>query len=233
MTDLGLTIAPVSNQLNADDLQTGPRTVTITKVSANPSSAEQPIAVSFKGDEGKPYLPCKVMRRVMVNVWGRDGNTYPGRSMTLYRDDKVRFGGLAVGGIRISHMSGIDKDVTMALTETRGNKKPFTVKPLKTESAAPTEPAQPRMKISEWLAQHAALFEACEADVDITAIMTVPLFETVRVKLTGAALEQLDAMIVKARARIASVAAAKAGVAEVANAEERSVAATNDEIPFS
>jgi hypothetical protein len=42
---------------------------------------------------------------------------------------------LEVGGIRISHMSHIDRDVVMALTEKKGSKKPFTVKPLKMEQA--------------------------------------------------------------------------------------------------
>lgn len=130
MTDLRNTIMPKSDQLNADDLIGTTRTITITKVSANPESAEQPISISFEGDGGKPYRPCKSMRRVMVNVWGPDGNSYVGHGMTLYRDDKVVFGGVAVGGIRISHMSHIPKDVTMALTATRANRKPFTVKPL-------------------------------------------------------------------------------------------------------
>lgn len=130
MTDVGSTIAPKSDQLNADDLIAGPRTVRITKVSANPSTAEQPIAVNYEGDNGKPYYPCKSMRRVMVSLWGRDGANYVGKSMTLYRDAAVKFGGMDVGGIRISHMSDIDGQATLALTATRGSRKPYVVKPL-------------------------------------------------------------------------------------------------------
>ena len=70
------------------------------------------------------------MCRVMVSAWGADSKNYVGRSMTLYRDPTVKWGGMAVGGIRISHMSDIDGDMTMALTVTRANKKPYTVKPL-------------------------------------------------------------------------------------------------------
>lgn len=135
MTDLSLTIAPKSDQLNADDLIAGPLTIRVTRVSACPDSAEQPVAISFEGDNGKPYKPCKSMRRVLVQVWGKDGASYPGRAMTLYRDAEVQFGGLKVGGIRISHMSGIEKPVTMALTATRANRKPYTVKPLVVEQA--------------------------------------------------------------------------------------------------
>jgi hypothetical protein len=134
MTDMMPTIIPKSDQLNADDLLGRPITIKITKVAANPTSAEQPIAVSFEGDGGKPYMPCKSMRRVMVNVWGPNGNEYVGRSLTLFRDDKVMFGGLAVGGIRISHMSDITAPVTMALTATRANRKPFTVQPMPKEA---------------------------------------------------------------------------------------------------
>lgn len=129
MIDMRPTVIPKSDQLNADSLIGGPKTIKVTKVSLLPE-ADQPIAISFEGDDGKPYKPAKSMRRVMVNIWGPDGNTYIGRSMTIYRDDKVMFGGVNVGGIRISHMSHIDAPVTMALTVARANRKPFTVHPL-------------------------------------------------------------------------------------------------------
>lgn len=135
MTDLSLTIAPKSDQLNADDLIGGAKTIRITKVSACPGSVEQPIAISFEGDNDKPFKPCKSMRRVFVQIWGKDGNQYTGRHVTLFRDPRVQFGGLAVGGIRISHMSEIDKDITVILTETKKSRKPFTVKPLVAEAA--------------------------------------------------------------------------------------------------
>ena len=136
MTDLSQTIAPRSDQMNADDLIGGPRTITVTKVSQT-SNPEQPIAVSYEGDNGKPYKPGLSMRRVLVRVWGNDGNAYAGRRMTLYRDDKVRFGGVDVGGIRISHMSDIDSTVTMALTDKKGSRKPHRVEPLQNQTSAP------------------------------------------------------------------------------------------------
>lgn len=130
MTDLSQTIAPKSDQLNADDLIGGTtKTIRVTKVSLV-ASPDQPIAINFEGDQGKPYKPCKSMRRVLVQIWGKDGNAYVGRSLTLFRDDKVKFGGMDVGGIRISHMSHIDSAVTMALTATKASRKPYTVKPL-------------------------------------------------------------------------------------------------------
>lgn len=123
------TIAPKSDQLSADDfIGKHPKTIKITKVSI--VKGEQPATFNYEGDEGKPYKPGLSMRRVIIHGWGDDATKYVGRSLTLYRDEKVRFGGMDVGGIRISHMSHIDHGFTLALTATRANKKPFTVKPL-------------------------------------------------------------------------------------------------------
>lgn len=129
MTDMMQTVIPKSDQLNFDDLSAG-RTLTIKIAKVSGKSGDQPIAVNYEGDNGKPYYPCKSMRRVLIHNWGGNGTEYVGRSLTLYGDPTVKFGGLEVGGIRISHMSHINKEVTMALTATKASRKPFTVKPL-------------------------------------------------------------------------------------------------------
>lgn len=129
MTDLSATIEPKSDQLNADDLIAGPRTITVTRVTGGGGN-EQPVSIHFDGDKGKPYKPCKSMRRVMVLLWGKDGATYTGRSMTLYRDATVQFGGDSVGGIRISHMTHIEGEHQLMLTATRGKRAPYMVRPL-------------------------------------------------------------------------------------------------------
>lgn len=132
------TIIPKSDQLNADDL-IGGKTITIAITGIDIKMDEQPVSIHFEGDGGKPYRPGKSMRRVLVNVWGPDANVYVGRRLTLYRDDGVKFGGMEVGGIRISHMSHLDKPMTMALTATKAQRRPFTVKPL-AEKAQPAAP---------------------------------------------------------------------------------------------
>lgn len=129
MSNMLPTIIPKSDQLNADDL-IGGRTLTIKITKVSILAGEQPVALSYEGDSGKPYKPGKSMRRVLVSVWGSDANKYIGRSLTVYRDEKVKFGGDAVGGIRISHMSDIAEPVTIALTATRTSRKPFTIRPL-------------------------------------------------------------------------------------------------------
>jgi len=131
--DISKTIAPKSDQLNADDLIAGPKTITVTGIKL--VAEDQPVAIHFEGDDGKPYKPCKSMRRVLIKAWGPNGAAYVGRSMTLFLDEQVRFGGAAVGGIRISHLTAIDKPLSMALTATRGTKKAYTVQPLAVQQA--------------------------------------------------------------------------------------------------
>jgi hypothetical protein len=132
MSDMTLTTEAKSDQLNYDSVPPGvTRTIKITRVDVNPGT-DQPCDVHFEGMSGKVYRPSKGMRRVMVHIWGKDSAAYVGQSMTLFGDPEVMFGGMKVGGLRISHMTGIQKPVTIALTATRANRKPFTVKPLVT-----------------------------------------------------------------------------------------------------
>jgi hypothetical protein len=128
MNDMSQVIIPKSDQWNADDFIAGPQTFTIREVRINAGS-EQPVNIVLEGTE-KFYRPCKSMSRVLVGAWGADASKYVGRSLTLYRDPEVKWGGLAVGGIRISHMSDLDSEKTMVLTATKGSRKPFKIKPL-------------------------------------------------------------------------------------------------------
>lgn len=127
--DITKTIQPKSDQLNADSLITGPLTITVTSVTVN-ADAEQPVAIAWEGGDKTPYKPSKSMRRVIATVWGVNSQEYIGKSMTLYRDPTVRFGGQEVGGIKISHMTGITTPQKLALTATRGKKELHTVQPL-------------------------------------------------------------------------------------------------------
>ena len=126
--DLTESIAPKSDQLNAEDLLTGPRTFTVEKVTKG--SAEQPVDIHLVEFPGRPFRPSKTVRRILVNAWGAEASAYVGRRMTLYRDPAVKFGGMDVGGIRVSHLSHIDKPLSVALTVSRGKRQPYTVQPL-------------------------------------------------------------------------------------------------------
>jgi hypothetical protein len=89
--DISSTIVPKSDQLNAEDLLTGPRTFTVEKVTAG--SAEQPVDIHLVEFPGRPFRPSKTVRRILVNAWGAEASAYVGRRMTLYRDPAVKFGG--------------------------------------------------------------------------------------------------------------------------------------------
>ena len=129
-------IAPKSDQLNADDLMSGPITVTIREVAKG--TPEQPIDVHLVEYPGRAYRPSKSMRRVLVSAWGVEGATYPGHQLTLMRNPEITFGREKVGGIEIAAMSHIDKPLTVALTATRGKRKSFTVAVLVAEKPKPS-----------------------------------------------------------------------------------------------
>jgi hypothetical protein len=120
ITNLRPTIEPKSDQLNADQLLGGSITIDITDVQTG--TADQPVVIHYDGDNGRPYKPCKTMRKVLILAWGEDGRRWVGQSMTLYHDPAVKFGGLDVGGVRISHLSGIDRCIQVSLNATRGKK---------------------------------------------------------------------------------------------------------------
>lgn len=131
MASLEEALRPKSDQLNADDLIPGPITVTISRVEVFEKKAAdtQPIVIHIDGGR-QPFKPCKSMGRLIAHCWGVDYENWAGRSMTLYRDPDVMFGGEKVGGIRISHMSHIERRAEIALTKARGKKAIFTVEPL-------------------------------------------------------------------------------------------------------
>ncbi|POZ81565.1 hypothetical protein [Burkholderia contaminans] len=128
ITDLRGTIVPKSDQLNAEQLLAGDMTITVTDVRMG--SEDQPVILHYENDEGRPYKPCKTMRKLLIFAWGEDGRNWTGKSMTLYNDQAVRFGGMVVGGIRISHLSHIEREISLSLTATKGKKALHTVLPL-------------------------------------------------------------------------------------------------------
>ncbi|KWX66837.1 hypothetical protein [Mycobacterium sp. NAZ190054] len=130
--DMTTTIEPRSDQLNAEDLLTGPRIITIKSVTRG--TDEQPVnIVTEEFGPGRPYKPSKTMRRVLVAAWGPKAQDYVGRRLMIYRDPDITFGKDKVGGIRISAMSDIPAKLSVALTVTRGRRAPFVVEPLKDE----------------------------------------------------------------------------------------------------
>jgi len=145
VSDLRSTIIPKSDQLNSEQLLAGPMTVRVTDVRIG-NSDEQPISVHYEGEAGRPFKPCKTMRKVLILAWGPDGREWAGKSMSLYCDPQVKFGGAEVGGIRISHLSDIDRDIQVSLTATKGKKALHTIKRMQVQSGLSSA------QIADWTA---------------------------------------------------------------------------------
>jgi len=135
--DISATTEPRSDQQNFDDYAAAPKTVTISEVRAG--NAEQPVEIHLVEYPGRPYKPSKSMRRVLVAAWGSEAAVYAGRKMTLYGDPTVKFGGIALGGIKIGALSNISERLTISLTVTKGKRADHTVDPL--PDITPTEAA--------------------------------------------------------------------------------------------
>ena len=166
------TIAPKSDQLNADDLMAGPIVVMI--VGVRRGSKDQPVIIDIDGGY-KPYKPCLSMRRVMITAWGDNGMSWVGKSMALYCDPSVKFGSIAMGGIRISHMSDIKEAFNIMLTTTRARRANYRVETIMAKKVEVTpenrklwEAAKSRYRLNGDLTavkKNATITEALEAQL--------------------------------------------------------------------
>jgi hypothetical protein len=161
-----------SDQWNADDLISGPRTFTIA--GARKGAAEQPYDIVFEGEE-KVWRPPVTVRKILTTAWGNESDDWVGRRVTLFRDPSIRFGPNQVGGIRVSHMSGIDAPVKAVLNTTRGKRALHTVEPLPDAKVTPTDTSAPspaqvaastdQAELREWWGQYPSLRALIEARV--------------------------------------------------------------------
>ena len=136
ISDLSGTIVPKSEQLDADELLAGPRTIRITDVRVI-DSQDQPVSIFFEGDEGRPWKPSKTVRKILILGWGVDGRAWIGRYVTIFNEPTVKFGGMQVGGIRVSHMSHIERAIRVSLNATKGKKGEHIVQPLEVPQESP------------------------------------------------------------------------------------------------
>lgn len=147
INDLSDTIEAKSDQLNADDLAGSTKTIKVTNVVRYSDKGIPAFYIDYEGGHGRPFKPCKSVRRVIMFAWGKDGSQWIGRSMTLYCDPTVIYAGKEVGGIRVSHMSDIEKRISIKLTEKRGSKKEVFIDILE-----PTQkPQLPDETFAKWL----------------------------------------------------------------------------------
>jgi hypothetical protein len=143
--DISQTVAPKSDQMDYEDIAGSERIFTIKDVRQGPTG-EQPVEIALE-EFPRPWRPAKSMRRVLLAIWGPDGHSYVGKRVKLYGDPTVRFGGIAVGGIRIRALSGIDKETAVPLLIRKGQRAPYTVQPL--PDAAPASQPRPVPTVDE------------------------------------------------------------------------------------
>ena len=130
--------APKSDQQNAENFISGPKTIKITEVRV--TGGEQPVSIFFEGDDGRPWKPCKTAGRCLMAIWGKDETKWVGLSCTIYNDPKATWAGLAVGGIRVSHMEGLTEPRSLMLSKAKGKREATIIKPLILGKVAESRP---------------------------------------------------------------------------------------------
>lgn len=134
--DITDTLAPTSDQLDAVEL-VNPRTFTIDTGSRKGNRDGKTVLEVRLVDFPRVWRPSKGMLDVLAACWGVDSKAWVGHRVTLYCDPDVMFGKDKVGGVRISHLSHIDKARMVTIRASgAGKKKQWPVEPLASEPTA-------------------------------------------------------------------------------------------------
>lgn len=126
--DIRAAIKPKSDQLNYETFLAGPQTYTVSKVT--PGDRDHPVFIHMNECPATPYKPSKGMLKCIAQPdgWGDKSSQWVGRSITLYGDPTVIYGGVEVGGIKIAAMSDIAGDYETLISARRGVRKPHLIK---------------------------------------------------------------------------------------------------------
>lgn len=132
ISNLSDTVTSNGQQLNADDLISADKIITVTGIKRS-TSKQQPLSIEYYGMQtNRPFKPCLTMRKILFAEWGTDGRQWVGKSMRLYRDSDVKFGTEKTGGIRISHLSDINKQAVHNLLVSKMKRQEFVINKLPT-----------------------------------------------------------------------------------------------------
>lgn len=155
-----------SDQLNGCDLLGGPIVAKIVDVKAG--NADQPVIIVIDSWP-QPWKPSKTSLRVLCACWGNDPQQWVGRYAVLYNEESVKWAGVAVGGIRASHLSHIQSKKTIMVNETRGKKVAQIVEPYypQEQDQPPSQPVfWPDDKFAEKLAGAQPKLDSGELSVE-------------------------------------------------------------------
>ncbi|GAB3192026.1 hypothetical protein [Nesterenkonia suensis] len=146
-----------SDHISADLFADGPDTFTITGVTETTLEGEKKRhAVQLAETQGKTWVPALTVLKALAVVWSRETSNWVGQKVTLYRDESVRFGKEAVGGIRVSHITGISEPQTVEVRGAMNRRVSYTFQPLT---------VSPRVTEEQW-----SRITAAAGDVDLPAL---------------------------------------------------------------
>lgn len=134
MLDMTPVLIAKSDQINGPDLIGGPRNVKIAGVRL--TGKDQATEIIIENDD-KLWRPCKTVVRLLARAWGNDGNQWIGKSAQLFYDADVRYGKEKPGGVRVSHLSHLNGELTVCLQVRKGVVKEYTIKPLQQRANTP------------------------------------------------------------------------------------------------
>lgn len=156
------TIIAKSDRLNGEDLILSNKIITISKVRKYAEKGENKFDVHYHGEDGRPWKPCKTMRKIMVALWGDNPEPYIGRQIELYYDPSVVYAGEEVGGVRIKAMSDLAGTSKVSVTVRKGQKKVFTIEKLQPQQ----KPDYPADKFVEAMPAMAKMVESGKMTVE-------------------------------------------------------------------
>ena len=161
MLDVSSTILSKSDQLNASDLIGNEMILEVSGVHLV-SSPDQPMIINYINDDGRPYKPCKSMRRVLVGLWGKDASQWSGRCIGVYNEPTVKWAGKEEGGIRIKALSHIDKNKSVTTSESKHKKTTYLINVLQVEQKS--RPVWPDDKFNAQFDKMKASIESGKSD---------------------------------------------------------------------
>lgn len=126
--DIRAATKPKSDQLNYETFLTGSQTFTVSKVT--PGDRDHPVFIHMNECPATPYKPSKGMLKCIAQPdgWGDKSSQWVGKSITLYGDPTVIYGGVEVGGIKVAALSDISGDYETLISARRGVRKPHLIK---------------------------------------------------------------------------------------------------------
>ena len=126
--DIRAATKPKSDQLNYETFLTGPQTFTVSKVT--PGDRDHPVFIHMNECPATPYKPSKGMLKCIAQPdgWGDKSSQWVEKSITLYGDPTVIYGGVEVGGIKVAALSDINGDYETLISARRGVRKPHLIK---------------------------------------------------------------------------------------------------------